>query len=543
MGGALVINGVRTGSVRSVRAGLRSVRLALRTRSGIERLDAKGRPRKTFEYPFSLLGIVEVWRALRSPAGRRLSSRLDRRSRRTAGSIRWEISRLAPIPEKADGSRWSDGQNRVLLERLVWLEALSTGIAPAPGIRSPVLRRPDRTGLRIERFLVRWLSGRPRGAPVGDPTGPLLLASDSPKWPLSYHALSSALMARALPLTSGPLRSRLGTALRDAVRATRFLAAPDGDLAYTGRSAMQSWTLSLAAYAALATSRVPGIPPEELAANRGLAGLLIERLSGCCLRDDGRMMITPGLNPSPGKAVSALDPYAAEVPYAGLTMLGLEWAAAERDGPRSPLVLTSGYAWADRGAAAMATELRDGFWMALRTIDPFPGNRRLDLGPVAAKQFRGDRWEWLIPPRPPGSEGGPDRWLDLRDGERRLASSSAELTRQDGGWSHLIGYGGPGSPVEREVRLEYRPAGCGGIEVELGPVDTVAEMSFWLPGGQVEVESDGVIGPGLRLTVSRPVGFEVFPMTPGPADPALVPVTASIGPATEATTLTLCLTG
>ena len=543
MGGALVISGVRTGNVRSVESGLRSVRLTLRTRSGIERSDPKGRPRKTFEYPFSMLGIVEAWRALRSPAGRRLSSRFDRRSLRTAGSIRREISRLAPIPEKADGSRWSDGQNRILLERLVWLEAISTGIEPAPGIRGSVLRRPDRTGLRIERFLEGWLSGRPRGTPIGDPAGPLLLASDSPRWPLSYHALSAALLARVLPLTSGPLRSRLGVALRDAVRATNFLVSPDGDLAYAGRSSMHSWTLSLAAYAALATSRVPGIPSEELAANRGLAGLLVDRLSECCLQDDGRLMITPGLNPSPERAVSTLDPYAAEVPYAGLTMLGLEWAAAERDGPRLPLDPTSGYAWADRGAAAMATARTDGLWMALRAVDPDPGDRRLDLGPVAAKQFVGDRWEWLIPPRPPGPGGGPERWLDLRDGERRLSSVSAEIARQDGGWGHLIGYGAPGSPAEREVILEYRPAGCGGVEIELGPVDAVVSMSFWLPGGRVEIESDGVVGPGLRLSVSRPVGFEVAPVTPGPAHPELVPVTALLGQATEATTLTLCRTG
>ena len=542
MGGALVLNGVRSGRPGPVRAGLRSIRLALLKREGIERSDRRGRGRKSFEYPFSVLGIVESWRALRTSAGKRVRKRLARPDRRTVALMGRELARLAPIPSRADRKRWSEGQNRVLLERLVWLEALSTGIRPKARTRGAVLRRPAFRRSQTGDFLRRWLAERPRGMPGGDPTGPLLLASDSPRWPLAYHALSAALLARALPFTTGSLRTTLGIALRDAVRATRFLITPDGDLAYAGRSTMQAWSLSMAAYAALATSRVAGVLPAELAANRELARLLIERLSEAYMRRDGRLMINPGLNPTPEAGALVLDRYASEVPYAGLTLLGLEWAAAESDGPGEPLPDATRHAWADRGSAAFVTARTGNLWFALRAFSPDSGDRRLDLGPIAAKQFSGERWDWLIPPRPPGAGRGPDSWIGLRSGERRFAPLSARLHRRGTSWVHEIGFGSPGAGVEEEVALTYRPAGCGGLEIEIGAIGSRAEVGFWIPGDQISIESDRAGGAGILLSVSRPVEIGALPTTPGPAHPRLSPVSIAVGPHAESTTITLCRT-
>lgn len=543
MGGALVLNGVRSGRFGSVRAGLRSIGLALRSRKGIEGSRRRGRGLKTFEYPFSLLGIVEGWRALDSPAGRKMRGRLTRGEKWVIASMRREIARLAPIPSRVDRTRWSEGQNRVLLERLVWLEALSTGIRPEAGSRGAVLRRPAARRSQARGFLRRWLSGRPRGTPEGDLTGPLLLASDSPEWPLAYHALSSALLARALPFAGGGLRATLGTALRDAVRATRFLVAPDGDLAYAGRSTMQAWSLSMAAYAALSTSRVSGVLPAELAANRGLARLLLERLSEAHTRGDGRLMITPGLNPFPEGGSLALDRYAAEVPYAGLTLLGLEWAAGESDGPGSPLSDATRHAWADKGPAAFVTVRAADLWMALRNISPELGDRRLDLGPIAAKQFDGQEWDWLIPPRPPGPGRGPDSWIEVRAEEVVLSPLEAQLTRRSGNWEHVIGFGTPGSGVEEELAIAYRAARCGGLEIEIGPTSNPIDLGFWIPGDQASIEPEGVSGSGLRLSVSGPVQIEPSPPVPGPSHRQLSPVEVGVEPGGESTVIALCRTG
>jgi hypothetical protein len=541
MGGALVSSGVRNGRPGILKAGLRSLRLALVSRSGLEKASGKGRTRKTFEYPFSMLGIVEARRALRSERGRKALARLGRADRRTVSRMRLEIARLAPIPPRADRIRWGEGQNRLLLERLVWLEALASGIGPAPRAKGGVLQRPGSTRSRVTRFLTRWLEGRPRGMPRGDPTGPLLLASDSPRWPLAYHALSAGLLARALPFTSGPLRAVAGGALRDAVRATRFLMAPDGDIAYVGRSTMQVWTLSMAAYAALATARVPGVLPEELAANRELARLLIDRVGEAHLRADARLMIAPGLNPSPGRGVEILDRYASEIPYAGLALLALEWAAGEQDGPSAPIAPASRHAWPERGGASFVTSRSGTLWMALRTESPNPADRRLDFGPVAAKQQRGRNWEWLVPPRPPDAGRGPDSWIEVRSGDRRILPVAARMFRRSGDWVHVVGFGEKGSSPEQEIEFVYRAADCGGLEIEVGPLATTTKLGFWLPGERTSIEADRAGTDEVGLTVSRPTDIEGHPDVPGPSHQVLSPVSLSVGPHDGETAVTLCL--
>ena len=96
--------------------------------------------------------------------------------------------------------------------------------------------------------------------------------------PLAYHALTAGLLARAIDV-AGPAASRAARrALRIGVRTMWAYQAPDGDLAYFGRSQGQSWALALGALAAAARPR-PGRATRQARAFRAVADRALGRLA------------------------------------------------------------------------------------------------------------------------------------------------------------------------------------------------------------------------------------------------------------------------
>ncbi len=88
--------------------------------------------------------------------------------------------------------------------------------------------RWDRFRRHAERVLdrMRRVAGSDGTCIIGDP----------PRFPLAYHVLTTALLRLA------------GRPLACAERAMAALQAPNGDIAWSGRSYLQSWTLAAAAY-------------------------------------------------------------------------------------------------------------------------------------------------------------------------------------------------------------------------------------------------------------------------------------------------------
>ena len=160
--------------------------------------------------------------------------------------------------------------NKHLVEAVSWLELAHTGLRSR--VRGSVLRRPRRTRARAIRYLVRDLPRLTERSRSGN----LRMLADPRPSPLAYHALSFGFYARSLSLIGRGHRRRAGRILLQAARASLSSAAPDGDVAYTGRSQEQSWALAFTAYGAeVAATRTHG---RRASALRRLAARTLARL-------------------------------------------------------------------------------------------------------------------------------------------------------------------------------------------------------------------------------------------------------------------------
>ena len=75
------------------------------------------------------------------------------------------------------------------------------------------------------------------------------MLGDQPTYPLAYHAMSVAALARALAVLGADAPAPARDAFRRAMLAQASFTAPDGDLAYLGRAQGESWALGATAYA------------------------------------------------------------------------------------------------------------------------------------------------------------------------------------------------------------------------------------------------------------------------------------------------------
>jgi hypothetical protein len=324
-----------------------------------------------------------------------------------------------------------------------------------------------------------------------------MLADPAPG-PLAYHALSLGFYAHSLSLLRPRARRAARGTLAQAARASRALAGPDGDVAYTGRSQEQSWALSFTAYGA------------EVAANV-THGRLARALRGLAGRTLGRLRalhpVSPlGLTPIPALAgwsdsrARALDPYVDGSAYAGLTLLGLSWSAAR---PRSTPAAKPGVG-ARRSAAVLRSRggplgvvSTPNVWFAVRRQPDPHGDLRSDSGLVALKVRTATGFGDVLPIRPRAFEplGGSGPILidgpDIRPPVGRHLWASRRGVRVDVGWS----------------RLRWRPVACGVRVRWRGRPGALYEYSAFFPSeASVGLATPRtVIGGGQRISVSEPL--------------------------------------
>jgi hypothetical protein len=317
--------------------------------------------------------------------------------------------------------------NKSIVEAIVLLELLRSGLASDPaGMRAAV-----------KRLLATDLPRASRPFQVAERT----VLGDLPLLPPAYHALSVGMLARTIALLGDEAPSAARTLLRRAVAESASSVAPDGDVAYHGRSQAQAWTLPLVAYGA----------------GRGrLAELVMRRLVEAYPVGPEGLLVTPSLAAGVERALPGVDEYVAAASYVGLTLVALEWAIAGGPGTAAPRTAAAVHG---TGEGAWATSTRGEVWFAVKRTRSSTRDLRYDFGLVAMKVAGRD----VLPPRPRTLRAPDSAGPLLRRGgavgypegtELRLGRKGAVVVR--GGFRTSRGRW-----LRRGVTFTFTPVACG----------------------------------------------------------------------------------
>jgi hypothetical protein len=436
-----------------------------------------------------------------------------------AGSYNLARVQLAADPRfAASRAQWERWLRRVRTVRLHyvnrygnhWLvDAISVLELERSGIRSnrggTVLGTGRTTAVREA---VRLINTRvPKMVPD---SGPFVL-SDPPDNPLAYQALSLALYARAIDLLGNRAGPAARQTLRRVVRASVLVAAPDGDLAYFGRSQGEIWALPATAYGAEVAASQPGSGDADDALDHALAARAIKRLADAYPVGDRGPWITPALADDLQAGARGLDAYAGAPSMGGLALVTLNWAI-----DRAPEDAVAGELPADHLYAARVSQDRGQFavvrrgdtWYAVKmtgTTDVHHrGDLRYDFGLVAAKRQVGGNWVDLVPERPlthePGvASAGP---VLLGGGPAYPFGDSIRVDSQ-GTVRIKGGYRTVARKVVRRGTFVYRPLACGVELVFRGQVGDVFSIAPVFTGKDAPVVTGARVSGG-----GQEVGFD-----------------------------------
>jgi hypothetical protein len=457
VGYGLLLRGLRTGDRSATEAGLRALEQTVQP-------GVRGSPR--LDSVFKQLAVAAAYNL----AAARLAGDAAFETRREALAAWLRQVRPTRLTSETAGT-----SNKHLVEAVADLELLRSGIAGGePGSvlaeQAPALTRV--LALLGERWPALVRSQQRRG-----PIGAMAVASDGPTHPLAYHGLSLAMLDRALELLGSQSPAAGRAARRIMARGSWALTAPDGDLAYWGRSSEQSWALALTAAGAgaLGADR-----PDGRARAAALRERLATRITGLHGFGPYGVWIVPALRTHPADGRAAMDDYAANGVYNGLTLVGAEWTvagAARADKPEPASVDHGGLAadrtgaWRlGRGRSAFGVARRGDVWFAVRMRGGFgdhAGDPRYAFGLMGAKRRVRGVWRDIVSaaPRPLGDAGGAGPTLVLRDGRVAGAHGTRmDLTRDGAILIHGDFRTAQGAVVRRGVRFAFTPT-ARGVEV------------------------------------------------------------------------------
>jgi hypothetical protein len=509
LGLALLQVGLREGDDRLVSSGLRGVGFAL----------AHGERQAADPSVFEAFALATAYNVARG--------RLTGDPRFEALRAGWEdwLRRVRPVfLGRPRGAFF----NKHLVEACAWLELWASGLRssdPAAVLFDP--RRSARAAIRYVNRHVPRLTSRSRGVVWGRRAR--LLADPAPA-PLAYHALSLGLLARAVDRLGHLASPAARRTLAEAAQGTWGVMAPDGDVAYTGRSQDHVWALAYTAYGSALAAPAAGTASGDLQA---VAERALARLRGRHPLTPLGIAIAPGLSPGTARAATAMDVYADAAAYAGLTLVALDWLV-ERGGIGA---YAAGRPAADRpGSGVLHAPGGDlgllrarGVWLAVRSAADERGDLRSDFGLVALKRTVGAAWEDVLPTRPRASDpagAGPIRI----EGTERLAPMGRRLTA-DGRRIRVTGSFGGGSAAARAMALTVSPTACGARLSWPAPAGSRHELSvFFAP--PFELRQDGPRELTVGTQVVRTSGPATAAVEPGYAsarDPELARARVSFG--------------
>jgi hypothetical protein len=514
VGYGLLLRGVRTGERSAIDSGLRALEQTVQP-------DVRGSP--MLNSVFKQLAVAAAYNVGAS----RLAGDPAFERRRSALAA-W-LRRVRPVLLTSTTAGTS---NKHLVEAVADLEILRSGLAG--GEPGSVLSDPAGTLARVQALVAqRWpavVASQVRRGPLG----PMAVASDAPTHPLAYHGLSLAMLDRALALLGDEATPATRAARRAMARGSWALTAPDGDLAYWGRSHEQSWALALTAAGAdgLAPDRDGG--PARADALRAQLARRIVDVHGF---GPYGAWIVPALRTHLAEGRAAMDDYAANGVYNGLTLVGAEWTLADlartavpsRSPARSLLAADRDGAWRlGRGLGAFAVARRAAVWFAVRMRGGF-GDHAIDsrygFGLMAAKRRVRGEWRDLVPaaPRTASDADAPGPALVQFDGRLAPAYGTRIGVRPGGTIVVRGGFRAPGGAVVRRgVRFEFTPT-ARGVEVSFAVrAGDVIEVADFRPPAASARPVELRLAP--RRGPTRPVTGTPQPVRGGFASATLGPV-------------------
>lgn len=416
--------------------------------------------------------------------------------------------------------------NKNLVEALEVIELYNTRLRTNQ--RKAVLRDRHDALKKAVRLLNVWVPrnvkqysvvvGPDAGWPV--PTR-ITEMSDPPFNPPAYNALSAALYARAyarLPFAQRTERMRqTAEQMIDGVVARM---APDGDIAFDGRSQEQAWALSGAAYAAWNAANFEDGPTREVHlafARRAVArletvhvtskssyGFVLTPAAGCCDR----------LDAPPGQ-----DHYYDVAKYSGLTALTMGWALEDRPDDAAsgsdvlPTDRASNLVYRLGGGRFQQHRGVNTYWLLRQQSDYF--DARSDMG-VAVLKIRNAAGTWIdaVPPRP------------YTGGHHRPADPAAPCLVYRRGCAYLELHGGTPQDDAGSYTYSARWRTARGTLVRRGSA-TVAPTAegltlSWSASARDQFKFDtflpepscvpgsGVVGPNVTVTVTGQQRCGVF---------------------------------
>jgi hypothetical protein len=300
--------------------------------------------------------------------------------------------------------------NYKLVDQVLNLELARSGVtSTAPNTR---LRDPR----ALRRVALAWLdrvlpSQTPATATVGVPgrrTERGSVLSDPGAMPLAYHALCTAWVVRAVELAGADASPALRSVARRTLWALVGVAAPDGEVAWSGRGQDQAWSLAAALYASAAGSRAFADTDPVLAARlRRLADVELTALDGRAR--DGALQVLPSGNDQ----LSGLDHYYSGVGSMGLALQWLGMARDELPDPGAPRLglpaEIDGATFADPGRTGLLARREGRGWLGMRLRRDHAFDPRQDFGLVRALHVEADGWheDRVARPGPVSAAGRP----------------------------------------------------------------------------------------------------------------------------------------
>jgi hypothetical protein len=412
------------------------------------------------------------------------------------------------------GSRYHYNKN--LVEALEVIELYNTGLR---GHATNAILRDRRLALRRALKLIDVLIparvgnytqsvGAAEGWPFATTVADMSDPADNPP---AYNALVAGLYARAYhQLSPGFRTEKMRQTAETMIRGVIARTAPDGDIAFAGRSQEQAWALSSAAYAAWsASSFATGTEREIFLAfvrrvvtrlenvhvtSASSFGFVLTPAAGCCDKQD----MPPGQ-----------DHYYDVAKYSGLTAMTMGWAIAERPtdwqsgDAKLPSDIASNYVYNPGRGRFLQHRGTNIYWFLRMQTDYYDARSDMAVSVMKVKNSNGT-WTDVVPPRP--YTGGHFKAADPAAPCLVFRKGCAYLELHGGTLNALGGY--DFSAIWRTARGTLVRRGTATVT----PTESGLRLSWAALAGEVftfdnflasaKCSSTGVNSPGLAVTVS-----------------------------------------